>query len=411
MQTRFNLLVCIVALAILLSISSAGTSTVMPKNKVPLPLPIMTPQLPINIGGWEEVAAVAVLLVIAVAAVVYMLSGVISSSNAREWSKMQIFEALLSFLLIVIFGAISYLFLTPVSASAFNSLGLVPVYCCSPSVCTPQSATPNSNPNLPDVNTLYDLSSCDLGYFMNISTTYFSAFYSLGFYAAILIPGFDLQFQPLAFIGDNSFNVTFGTPSLLPTSFESMLETADSGLITLILLNQIQLIMISGSLLFLSFFMTLGLIARTFGFTRTFGGAMIAFGLGLGFVYPLLVSMTYGFVDVQIQQSAVANLQLVSPGTSIVLWQVSTVNVGTIAGGLYDAVSSVVLGSGLDCGTIPLSAGCQGLNSSMLQIGYLIVGLLIIPLLNFAILDAFIIDFSTAIGERMEFMSLLGSVI
>jgi hypothetical protein len=337
--------------------------------------PVLLYTLPVEITSWEGVAAIAVLLIITVAAIVYMLSGATGSSNARAWSRMQIYEALMSFLLIGIFGAFSYMFfMNP--QGAFQGAGLLPKACAA------------SN-----VNDLYNLSACDLSSFMTTATGYFATIYYLGFIAAATVPGFILNFTPLTLIGQGTVSVQLGTASLLPASMESMLETGASGLLSLIVLNQVQMILISGSLLFLSLFMVMGLVARCFGFTRTFGGSLIAFGLGLGLVYPLLVSMSYGFIDVQLQSTSLA----------------------TLAGGLFSSLYTLVLGSGLSCPISVSGAGtsspCASFDSAVLETGYLIVGLLIIPFLNFAILDAFIVDFSRAMGERVDFMSMIGSII
>jgi hypothetical protein len=43
--------------------------------------------------------------------------------------------------------------------------------------------------------------------------------------------------------------------------------------------------------------------------------------------------------------------------------------------------------------------------------GIVLLGISLIPLLNFLIVDTFIIDFSRAIGEKVDFMSLLTSII
>ncbi|MEM3460077.1 MAG: hypothetical protein QXO24_02535, partial [Candidatus Micrarchaeaceae archaeon] len=45
--------------------------------------------------------------------------------------------------------------------------------------------------------------------------------------------------------------------------------------------------------------------------------------------------------------------------------------------------------------------------SVLMYLGIFAIGLLFIPILNFIILDAFIIDFSRAVGEKIDFMSLL----
>ena len=345
------------------------------------PMLMSASPLPLALTSWEGIAVIAVLLIIAIAAIIYMLAGVTGSTTARTWSRMQIYEAFVSILLIGIFGTLSYMFfLNP--QGAFASAGLLPGNVITHTGCYASN-----------VNNIYNLSACDMGAFMVNATNYFATIYYVGFIAAATVPGVIINVTPLTVIGQGTVSIQLGTPSFLPSSLESMFETGASGLLSLILLNQIQMILISGSLLFLSLFMVLGLVARCFGFTRTFGGTLIALGLGLGLVYPLLVSMTYGFIDVQLQST----------------------NLVTLASGIFSTVYTMVLGTGVSC-TVNVaqtvqSSTCGYLDTAVLTTGYLIVGLLIIPLLNFAILDAFIVDFSRAIGERIDFMSMIGSVI
>ncbi len=338
--------------------------------------------LPLALTSWEGIAVIAVLLIIAIAAIVYMLAGATGSATARTWSKMQIYEAFVSILLIGIFGALSYMFfLNP--QGAFAGAGLLPGNVITHTGCYASN-----------VNNIYNLSACDMGAFMVNATNYFATIYYVGFIAAATVPGVIINATPFTVIGQGTVSFQLGTPSFLPSSLESMFETGASGLLFLILLNQIQMILISGSLLFLSLFMVLGLVARCFGFTRTFGGSLIALGLGLGLVYPMLISMTYGFIDVQLQSAS---------------WV-------TLAGAIFSTLYTMVLGTGVSC-TVNVaqaavqSSTCGYLDTAVLTTGYLIVGLLIIPLLNFAILDAFIVDFSRAMGERVDFMSMIGSVI
>jgi hypothetical protein len=51
------------------------------------------------------------------------------------------------------------------------------------------------------------------------------------------------------------------------------------------------------------------------------------------------------------------------------------------------------------------------MGSVMTYLGLIIIGLVFVPLLNFIIVDTFIIDFSQAIGERMDFLSMLTGIL
>ena len=311
---------------------------------------------------WYGVAIIAVLVVIMIAAMVYALAGVIASSAAKAWARIQIYEALLSMVMLILFIAFSYMFfLNP--QGAYASVGLLPNACSTGSV-----------------NTLFNLSSCDLGTFTQGAYSYFASLVYAGFIVS-MSPGLSVLLELPTQIG-----ISFSTElsSIIPGGVAGMVGTIMSVLLIALVLNHVQLILLSASLLFLSLFVTLGIIARTFGFTRTFGGAMIALGLGLGLVYPMLVSITYGFIA--------AN----APSSSIVAEVGSGINI----------LLGFVFGQGVN------GAFFQGSQLNyLLGLGYVAVGLTFVPFLNFIILDAFIVDFSKAVGERIDFMSLMTGLV
>ena len=297
-----------------------------------------------------------------------MLSSFIASPNAKNWAKIQIYESLLSILMLIIFGSFTYLFFFNPQAP-YQSLGLVPG---------------NSGllgfPNCQDsttYNNVFTLSLCDLKFFN-------AAAYNVGeelmFVPIVLgmVPGL------LISININFFGISMGFSNLqlVPPSITSVFDRFLQVFLSLMVLNQVQVLLVASSLLFLSLFVTLGLIARTLGFTRTFGGAMIALGLGLGLVYPMLVSITYGFVDYQ-------------------MGQLSFLNGGSFVGVLLGALLSMLTTSVLSSSIISLFTG----------ICYLVAGLTFLPFLNFLILDTFIIDLSSALGEKIDFMSLLTGLV
>ncbi len=311
--------------------------------------------LPLGPAAWIPLALAAALLVFGVAALVYMIGSIVNSPTAKSWSRMQIFEALLSIIMIFLFASLSFLFMLN-ATNAYSSASLLPKQCVSAS-------------------NIFALSMCDLGNFNSDAGTYFLTVYD---FAAALgsadpVLSLNLQVSPLI----KGIGAT-GSTDILPKDFETMLGILSAGIITMLLLNQVQMVLLSGSLLFLSFFLVLGLVARTLGFSRRFGGAMIAFGLGLGFVYPLITTLTYGFIDVSLTPTSAVTTLLASAGGA--------------AAFLFAPTSAAGL------------AFSEGL-------GYVIAGLTFIPFLNFMILEAFIVDFSSSIGEKVSFMSLLGSLV
>ena len=314
-------------------------------------------KLPFNPMDWYGIALIATLLIISIAALVYALSGLIASQNAKGWARLQIYEAVLSVVMLLAFAALSYMFfLNP--QHAYASVGLLPGACAAP-----------------DINTIFTLSQCDIGVFTNATYGYLSTFIVSGFIIGFS-PGIGIDFHIPQY---PNVGVSTALDSLVPGGTAGIISIAASALLTALVLNQVQVILLSSSLLFLSLFVTIGIVARTFGFTRTFGGAMIAIGLGVGLIYPLLVTLTYGFIDPQL---ASANLAV----------------------DISNAVQLII-------GIVFTSSIPAGLSAFFMKLGYLITGLTFIPFLNFIIVDAFIVDFSKAIGERIDFMSMMTSFI
>ncbi len=309
------------------------------------------------VTSWEAVAVIAALITITIAAMVFALSSLINSPTARAWSRNQIYEVLLSLAMLLIFSAFAYLFLiNPVNA--FASMNLLPLQCGASS----------------GVSNIFTLSACDLSTFNNYAFSSASTLY-IASYVLGLSPGFSIK---LAMPTQPSISAELSLNSILPSAIENVLTISFNAILFMLVLNQIQLLIISSAYLFLFIFFAVGIIARTFGFARSFGGVMIAFAIGLGLIYPLLVSISYGFIDTQISSSSIS--------------AITTLLVSLIASPF----------------TLLYSAS---ITSIFTFVGYIAAGLTFIPFLNFLILDAFIVDFSSAIGERVSFMSLLSGLV
>jgi hypothetical protein len=152
----------------------------------------------------------------------------------------------------------------------------------------------------------------------------------------------------------------------------------------------------------------IGLIARIFVITRSFGGAMIALGVGLGIIYPLMVCLTYGFVNVGMQQSFAGIVAPAVSTVSMVSWALDPSTVSS-------AAISMLLGTSPVFASVPApmtAAQLGGWFWGMVNyLAFVSAGLVLIPFINFLIVDVFIIDFSQAIGERMDFMRLLTGIV
>ncbi|MDE1833057.1 MAG: hypothetical protein KGH58_01420 [Candidatus Micrarchaeota archaeon] len=326
--------------------------------------------------NWLPVATLGVLAIIAVAAMVFALSGIINSPNARNWARMQVYEGLLSVVMILVFASFSYLFtLSP--QNALQSMHMVPATCTGAS-------------------TIQTLGTCDMALFNSAAYELYNYAYGISFLVGVVSPDLRATVNPIP-NQPSTLSATFRVKTIAPWSLSGLFGKGLSALLFMILLSQVQLILLSSSTFFFTFFMSLGLITRTFGFTRSFGGSMIALGMGLGIIYPLIVSITFGFIDTSTTIPSIQCLASSTPACAIsstasTLWSI-----------ILSVPSLLLQGPGAD----PLT----GVSSLLLSLGYFAAGFTFIPFLNFVILDAFIIDFSSAVGERMDFMSLLTSLV
>jgi len=324
---------------------------------------------------WLPVVSVVALAIIGILALIYILSPLMGRTDIKGWSRYQIYSILLSLALIVIFGAFSTLLCTVNPENALNSVGLVPQNCIG-------------------MNTIYGLSLCDINYFNNgaidVANNYL--------FSIALIVSFvpDVEFKINFIPGLNGLGLS-GTLEILPLIMSKSIGTILNGIALGIVLNQVQLLLIGTSLLLFAVLMAIGLIARMFGITRTFGGAAIAFAIGLGFVYPMLVAITYGFID---NAMAYAYGQFAQTLIGDIILLILALISAFFSFGATAAVSAVA--------SVFLYVAVEWF---MIYIGMVGLGLFLIPFINFVITDIFIIDFSRAIGEKIDLLSMLSRIV
>jgi hypothetical protein len=350
--------------------------------------------LPISILPWFPITIVVALAVVLIAAMIYMLAPILNSDAMREWSRFQIYEAILSIVLIVIFlGVVRLLFLNPQPGLA--SIGLVPQGCNS-------AAT----------NTVYSLSACDLAQFNTASYTLAGYLWGFSVFRS-LWPNTQVSITPFPNVGDEiEFQVSI--PSIVGAANTNLMKYLLEAILAALLLSQLQLILLSSSLMLMSLFFAVGFISRVFGISRSFGGAMIAFGIGLGIIYPLLISITYGYIDVSAGTYCFSSIAQTAGCT------LSSVG-STFYNAFYTAVFSPfasifsLFATGPTQTAVTAVAGQLTTASAFAtlfnEVGNILAGLTVIPIVNILIVDVFIIDFSKAVGERMSFQMLFQGVI
>ena len=330
--------------------------------------------------SWFPVVISAVLAIISVFGILYALSPLMGRSDIRNWIRIKIYELLLSIVLILIFAAFSTSMIAADPHQIFSNFGMVTGSCDSPTV-----------------NNFYVISICNLEQFnhnvgeLNVLVYYISILSSIN-------PGKKIS------LGTISFTIGLSPENLNPVvTFFGPLY----GLVFItIILNQVQLLILSSSVLVFSILIAIGLIARSFGITRTFGGAMIALAFGIGIIYPILAGITYGIIDYGIAHSGINIPVLI--GTVFASYS------GIIAS---SSIASIMPSWATTIVVVPSLATLLAIiyevfkDGILIYAGFIGIGLTFIPLLNFVIIDTFVLDFSQAIGERLDFISLLTTLV
>lgn len=327
--------------------------------------------------AWFSVAGITAVAILGLLILIYALFRFTGRSDITVWTRVKIYDVLLSIVLIIAFAyAANIIYNLPLGYLNTN-MGIVPTEC------------------LGSMYNIYSLSVCDMSTF-----NYFSARLNLEQYYMMIIMG---TVQP-------TLGVSISYPSFFGSIFSGKLSaqitfiSADisykylgtfvDAIYTFVLGNDLQLIILSSAAVIFAILMSLGLIARIFGISRTFGGAMIAFALGIGILYPILTIINYGFINVTVDNVYPATISFMDG------LLVSGVVTGGASSALYAAgvYLSYLLGNNLAT-ILPTYL--------FVYVGIIWIGLTLIPLINLIIVDVFIIDFSQAIGERMDLLSLL----
>lgn len=359
---------------------------------------------------WFPLVLLATIVVILVAAMIYMLSPLAGRNDLRVWSRVKIYDVLSNLVFVFIFLSFSGLLCTIGPSAPLLSANLLPHSTPSTPGCVPGGTNPpNTIPSLPaSGDNLFSLADCNI-YLYNYDLMQFS----VQIYYTILVFSLSPQVTvfPSVVVDPSHARQTIGTGitfnlNFLPIQIAHHYITPLMGtLFAVILASFVQQILVNAALPLFGIFMTIGLIARSFGVTRSFGGAMIAFGIGVGFVYPLLVTITYGFLNYSVAA-------LPSSSTSVVVGGIHGIGHFFTPDVFWDnlvAILKLGVGAG-SLGTV-IQDFLNVFGDSLVYGGFMALGLTLIPLLNLVVVDAFIVDFSKAIGERMDFLSLLTRII
>jgi len=321
--------------------------------------------------AWFPITLIAATLIIFILAVIYLFAPLMGREDIRRNIGIMIYQTLFGIVLIMAFGIFATWLCSFNAESLLQNLNLILATSIAPQ---------NAN--------LYETALYDLYLFTNYGALANTNTFSFLLYAALNIgPKFGIGINAPG-IKDLGVSVegAFTASSVLGSYFGYMNQAIG----WLFIINDLQFIIISAAPIIFAIFVSIGLIARIFGFSRNFGGSLIALGVGIGFVYPLMVSITYGFINVAYSQLHNS------------IFAITTSTFGTE---IQSALVSVLKGKALT------KAILSAIYSIINLFGFTATASLILPILNFVVVNTFVIDFSQAFGERLDFMSLLTNIV
>lgn len=293
---------------------------------------------------WQGLSFLAASTVFLVAAFVYALGHVLVHRKVILWAREQMEEALLAMAItIFVIGFVSFL-----CTLDLNSLGI-------DTGCTGDS--------------------CNM---VNVAFGYLNSLYNLIMQGYVTVAGLNAVMSSVATTSIGKAPGGVGviiSPLAVFKDISSSLTTAMIVLMTsaIIVLTQMVLLKMTESLFVILF--PIGVLLRSFGATRGFGGGLIAIAIGFFVFYPLLAVLFYGAV--------LGDIQTTYEGMSDSFKE----------GGLSPTNPSWFSGN-------PLSEFFVGF------IGKTIVGAIFMPLVMFMILVSFVKGLSYALGEEVDVSNL-----
>ena len=287
-------------------------------------------------ASWQALCVFAAFTVFLVSILAYSLGYALNHQKAIIWAREQMREAILAmFIALFVIGFVSFL-----CGLNLDSLGM-------------------GSGNFVDVgfsylNTMY--SRIMEGYLVVIAINSVMSWIStmtIGFAPGSVGP----VFAPFAFLGDIANSMVVALIALMTSA--------------IIMLTQMILLKMTASLFSILF--PVGIILRSFGITRGFGGGLMAIAIGFFIFYPLLIVIFYGAVAQDISNSyngLTDSFQNAGPSPSSPSW----------FSGMIDYITGFV--------------------------GGIVMAAIFIPLVMFMVLIGAIKGLSMALGEEVDVSNL-----
>jgi len=287
-------------------------------------------------NDWRGMLMTGVLIIFIVSGFVYMLGNLLTHRGLLVWAKNQMYE-----------GFVTLIF-------AFFALSLVG-FICSLDACLVSDCTASSPHNA------FDLAQHQLEAFSNKIAEGFWWVAGLNFVLAALV-SMNLKLS-VSGVGP-TFSFANGLSSTSQQLGNAMMVIVAAQVLTM---AQILILRISEKMFF--FLLPAGILLRSFGMTRGFGGALVAIAIGFYLIYPLSIVLFYGMLD------------------------------NTVSSGVNSMASQ----------DIPSDASASGwdvMGQVCTFIGTLIVGAALIPFMVFIVVVSFVKGLSSAIGEEVDVSNL-----
>lgn len=330
---------------------------------------------------WFPIVVLAAIAVILIAIVIGMLAPLLGRNNLVPWARIKAYEEIATVIIAIIFLGFSSILCAFNPVPALGSIGLVPQSC--------------SGSGSVAIDNIWGLATCNM-YTFNQN---FVHILTVGYWLSMLD-----NFGPKVSIDATLGGVGAEAAGAFTTGPSSLyISPLLSILIAEMTISMLQVILLSSSAILFSFLIGIGLIARAFGTTRTFGNAMIALGIGIGLIYPLLVSVSYGFINTTF--SNIVSAEGTAFTDLIGNTAITFASIISLLPALFAPTTVLSFGTGI-------AAQIWNIIGLFILLGSVVaLGLIFIPALNFMILDAFVRDFSSALGQQVSFMEMLTKVM
>jgi len=260
--------------------------------------PALPSQAPVWVWGWKEMAGLAIAILTFLLSIGYMASVLLSDEQMKAWTKKEIGQAIYSAIILVVaillIDNMNYWLkeISLVSESQEWGMYVNSMVCCQP----PQPCI--SSPILAKGKPCHIALAKDYLQILYESGMVQATSHMWQFYAYNTVANLGLAFRLIAFIN-------FAEVSIRPLAFLSVQAEFHSILFELtmktLLFTRMQQIFLD--FLWVAFFpmmLSMGLVLRTFYFTRKLGGLLAGLGLAIYIVLPMFYvlcsAILFGFM-------------------------------------------------------------------------------------------------------------------